>query len=275
VIRDTGARRHSDEMTNVPKVSASGVRELGRQAARASLFAPAVAFCCAWLAQHRSDPGHQSAAQILMVLSWSLVAFGVVAAVFALGRMRVEGRKGILLQAATGLLVNVAIVALIVGFWVRVSQGWSPPVERDWQAYSPADARFSVLFPGRPREDVESNGRIEQHRLNIKQADGTWFGIDWIEIPGGIKPDEINEFLEGQTAHFGSNGTLMEKQAIAQGRHPGMRSTWRTPTGALIDRRTYVADGRTITAMTGVASEHAQARAADIDRFFSSFKLAN
>jgi hypothetical protein len=232
----------------------------------------------AWLARGQGEfQTYRRGVLVLVYVGWAMIGLGVLAGAFALARMRTDGRRGILVQATLGLAMNLAFAGGIVYFrFVKPSPtGPGAPLVAagDWRTYAPDGWGISVLLPGTPAEQTrQADSGVVQHAANIKQWDGTWFGVDWIDVPG-LNAATADDFLTAATEDFKKSATLKDARPMTNAGYPGRDSTWALPTGATIRRRMFVVGSRAYTVMAGVAESEAAGRAGDLERFFESVKI--
>ena len=211
------------------------------------------------------------------MIGWGVIALGVAAALFALWRVRTQGRRGILFQAVIGMTLNLLFIGGNV--WLGLhpyapAASRSQQLQGEWRTYSPTGGRYSILMPGAPYEQMDKiDGRLDHYMANLKQPDGTWFGVDYADIPGLDIPANIDDFLEQGIAHFNADATLLERRPFASGSYPGRDTKWRLQSGSLIYRRIFVAHGRMYAVMVGATTGQADARASEIRQFFDSFVI--
>ena len=86
-------------------------RTVGQQAAMASWMAPILVAMGNNLI---ASSGNRSAPMYMGFVSVALIAFGIILAAFALARVSKEGRKGILIPAIVGLVLNSVIFSFYV-----------------------------------------------------------------------------------------------------------------------------------------------------------------
>jgi len=89
------------------------------QCARASVIAPFVSVLLAGMTGFRIEVGGATTA-ILVAIDWGLLLFGLLAAVFALIRVKTQGPKGLLIPGIIGALLNGFLIASIVYMFIAL-----------------------------------------------------------------------------------------------------------------------------------------------------------
>jgi hypothetical protein len=195
--------------------------------------------------------------------------------------------------AGGALLVLAAVIAVVTAKHLGrqtpadrtappASEALRPPeadVPPGWQAFSPPGGRFTVLLPGDPKETKSvsqtERGAIETHTFAIEAGANT-YAVSWFDFPGVVpQGPQIKGALEG-----GKNGLLeklgrikvLKDEEITFDGFPGKEVVVENREKRYtLTVRLYLVRQRTYTLMA--SAPLGQSDAADVQRFFASFRL--
>ena len=114
---------------------------------------------------------------------------------------------------AAGLILFAAVTALA----------------RKDETYSPEAGRFTVNFPGKPKETKQATksavGELKVYTATYATSDGNVYMVSYTDFPeGAAKPENNDTFYKGVRAGLiGKNGKVVEEKEIALGadKRPG------------------------------------------------------
>jgi Protein kinase domain len=148
-----------------------------------------------------------------------------------------------------------------------------------WQSFSPPGGRFTVLLPGEPKKDVKASqterGPIETCTFTIESGQHT-YAAGWFDFPGIVpQGPQIKNALEGGQQGLLKNlgdVTILKDEEIALDGHPGKEVVIENKDKRYtLTVRLYLVRQRTYTLLA--SAPLGQADAADVKRFFASFRL--
>jgi hypothetical protein len=97
------------------------------------------------------------------------------------------------------------------------------------EAYAPADGRFSVRFPGKPKESTQTAksaiGELKVVTATYAFSDGSAFMVSYTDFPdGAAKSENSGTLFDGVREGLkGKDGKLLDEQEVKVGadKHPG------------------------------------------------------
>lgn len=150
------------------------------------------------------------------------------------------------------------------------------PVARDraeWQTFSSTTGGFSVLLPGTPTEDTqtdkaEDGGTYEQHFFTVSHPEGGYL-VSYTDLP----EDEVTQLgtdaaldaaIQGMTEE---GAQVLSQREISLLGYPGRAIEARDSDGSIYNTQIFLVRGRLyfLAALTSNTS--------DVERFFNSFNL--
>ncbi len=168
--------------------------------------------------------------------------------------------------------VNIALMALLALAVAGCDPGYK------WQQVSNAAGRFTVDFPGQPKEQTQRvatpAGMITMH-IFIFESSNTAFTVMYNDYPdvvvqGSDKNAILTGARDGAVGNVG--GTVSDESQITVNGHPGRQFTVSVPSKKLeIKSKIMLVDNRLYQVM--VAGRPGQATSADTSRFLNSFVL--
>lgn len=187
------------------------------------------------------------------------------------------------------LLILISCVSFCFAQTNKSSEDEPPPrPEKEfnptsWKEYSSAEGRFSILFPGTPKEEIQSidvqGGQFKIHVHNLKAF--AEYGVIYADysIPVG-DPNVANQVLDNgaRGAAAEVNAELLSVSAISIDGHPGRLLRERLPNGNLLQAKMYLVGQRlyqiAVTMPKAEASsDMGKAFERFADKFLDSFKL--
>ena len=153
-----------------------------------------------------------------------------------------------------------------------------------WKEYSPAEGRFTILFPGIPKETIQSvdvlGGQIKIHIHNLKA--GGEYGVIYADYPIPVgNPDVANRVLDsgakGAVAEV--NAELLSMTEISIDGYPGRLLREKLPDGKILKAKMYLVGQRLFQiAVTmpraDTTQDGGQSYEKFADKFLNSFKLS-
>ena len=161
----------------------------------------------------------------------------------------------------------------------------SKAVERDpesWKESSSREGRFSVKFPGTPKEDTQSVGefRLKIHHLTTFAE----YSVMYADYPEWANDNDprvaqsiLDNGLKGAVAEV--NSKLLEVEEVSLDNHPGRRYKEKMPNGSILRGKTFLVGHRlyqiAITTPTeeGAPAEEINFYQAVSNKFLESFHL--
>jgi hypothetical protein len=171
-------------------------------------------------------------------------------------------------------VVGVLLLLLVVG---ALLAGCG---QTAWSEFSSVDGAFSVLMPGTPTEQTQSQdtdlGAIEVHSFTFEQG-GVAYLVGYNDLPAAVleavTPAVIlDSACGGQVEKV--NGTLLNKEEIMLGTYPGrdLEIQIQDSTGtSSLRSRTFLIRDRLYQVM--VVGPKGQITSPDTTKFLDSFKL--
>jgi len=154
-----------------------------------------------------------------------------------------------------------------------------------WKEYSSAEGRFSILFPGTPKEETKSldvqGAKFKLHIHKLKTF--SEYGVIYADYPIPLDdPDVAKRVLDNGARGAASsvNAELLSVTEISIGGHPGRLLTERLPDGSALKAKMYLVGQRLYQiAVTMPKAESGpdggKALEKFADKFLDSFKLVN
>lgn len=155
-----------------------------------------------------------------------------------------------------------------------------------WKPFSSAQGRFSILFPGEPKEMTEVNnipaGSVVERRAQLI-TNIAWYEANFAAGPVTVEtPDRMIAALDAMRNDVLARnpGQLLTETSINIQGHPGRQVVWRTEKGLLMKVRFIVSGNRiysllfAIPEQNDLSDEIRQFRKSIEAKFFESFKLS-
>lgn len=97
------------------------------------------------------------------------------------------------------------------------------------ETYSPESGRFTVNFPGKPKETKQTAksavGELKVYTATYATSDGNVYMVSYTDFPeGAAKPENSDTFYKGvRTGLIGKNGKVVDEKEITVGpdKRPG------------------------------------------------------
>jgi hypothetical protein len=152
-----------------------------------------------------------------------------------------------------------------------------------WKEYSSAEGRFSILFPGTPKEEVQSvdiqGGQFKIHILNLKAL--SEYGVIYADYPipvgdSNVAKQVLDSGAKGAVAEVRSE--LLSMTDISIDGLPGRLLREKLPNGNILKVKMYLVGKRLYqiaVTMPGVdtTSDMGKSYEQFADKFLDSFKL--
>lgn len=145
--------------------------------------------------------------------------------------------------------------------------------QADWQKFSSDEGRFTVLLPGTPSEESQTDKTedgipYQEHYFSVTQPNAVYF-VTYSDIAGEevnqVDPDAV---LKAATEGLLSDGgKLVSNHEISLSGYPGREIQYRDSQGNLGNTRIFLVGGR-LYQLVAIASN-----SDDIQMFFNSFEL--
>jgi hypothetical protein len=121
--------------------------------------------------------------------------------------------------------VNRSWLVAVVLVLVAAPAGAQPRGEK----YEPKDGRFSVRFPGKPKEATQTAasqiGDLKVVTATYANSDGSAFMVSYTDFPeGAAKPENSGTLFDGVREGLkGKDGKLLDEKEVKVGtdKHPG------------------------------------------------------
>ena len=152
----------------------------------------------------------------------------------------------------------------------------------NWQEYQSQTGRYSILMPGKPKEQTQSVdsavGALDMHIASFDDRSGAYLVV-YVDYPADlIRSGQANDILDGtaQGAVANVNGQLARQQDFPLGTVPGREVEFDAPAQGTqpathVKARYFLANNRLYQVM--VVAQQSQGALADAQKFFDSFKL--
>ena len=149
--------------------------------------------------------------------------------------------------------------------------------EKEWATFTSEDGGFSILFPGKPEEQIESVstaiGTIETEFFIVEQKDRA-YSLNYADYPKEIiAASDAGSMLDGagMGAVSNVNGELLDEKEITLDGYPGREIRIEVKEDdIIIHARFYLVENRLYVVQAVSKSE---ASTPDIDKFLDSFQL--
>ncbi|MCA1592122.1 MAG: energy transducer TonB [Acidobacteria bacterium] len=192
----------------------------------------------------------------------------------------------------TSLLLAALVAGALPGFAQTGKPSVEPPppvaVEyssKAWKEFSSAEGRFTVLLPGTPTPQVQTQdtaiGKLDVHTFTLTTS--MQYGVMFVDYPRTMEDSgAAKQFLDGARdgGVKGVNGTLLEEKETSLDGHPGRIIKVRVGDGYVMRVKFYVVKNRLYqlgVTMWDKDAPEAAARFHDetAARFLDSFKLTS
>ena len=154
-----------------------------------------------------------------------------------------------------------------------------------WKEYSSAEGRFSILFPGTPKEETQSldvqGAKFELHIHKLKAF--AEYGVIYADYAIPVDDPEVAKRVLDNAARGAAasvDAELLGLTEISIDGHPGRLLTERLPDGSALKAKMFLVGRRLY--QIAVTMPKAEARPGDsnnlekfADKFLDSFKLVN
>jgi hypothetical protein len=151
-----------------------------------------------------------------------------------------------------------------------------------WTEYSSAEGRFSILFPGTPKEEVQSvDAQGVQFKIHIHNLKAfSEYGVIYADYPipvgdPNIAKQVLNSGAKGAVAEVKSE--LLSITDIALDGHPGRLLKEKLPNGSILKIKMYLVGQRlyqiAVTMPVDTTSDMGKSYEKFADKFLDSFKL--
>lgn len=148
-----------------------------------------------------------------------------------------------------------------------------PIAQGDWQKFSSTAGRFSVLMPGTPTEEtqtdkIEDGRTYQQYYFTVTQPEGVYF-VAYSEFPGSeVSQVDADTILEAASEGIlVDGGRLLSQREISLEGYPGREIEYEDSEGNLSNTRIFLVEER-LYQLIAIASN-----SDDVSRFFDSFEL--
>lgn len=138
----------------------------------------------------------------------------------------------------------------------------------EWVRVAPAGADFSVMMPGKPKEETKGDSEYSSHSFSV-MTDISVYLVEIGNYAPHVKIDPATE-LAGNRDNFvkGIDGKLIESKEIVLDGHSGLEFTAEN-SHSLARCRVYVSGKRVYMLVAGVTKN--QDDSANVNRFLASF----
>jgi hypothetical protein len=152
------------------------------------------------------------------------------------------------------------------------------PAADQWKEYSPEGTGFTVLMPGTPKVEQQSQptdvGPIMMY-IHMVERDNAAFLVMYSDFPAEmVKAVDADTLLDGGVNGAAQGGKLISQKKIEIDGHKGREFVAEKAEGTLqltLKARTYLVGNRLYQAITSAVK--GSEPWADIDKFLDSFKL--
>jgi hypothetical protein len=144
----------------------------------------------------------------------------------------------------------------------------SAPATEQWKRFSSTAGKFTVLFPGTPKETSKTSGPITFYTTDFTQeieGPDTEFIVVYAEVPVAKSKDVFDGFNKG----VASTGRVLTSRDIKLEKYPGKETTVAVTEDGItvtVQARTYTVDDRFYAVVSAGPD-------ADKQKFFDSFAL--
>src|SRR5947209_8086648 len=130
-----------------------------------------------------------------------------------------------------------------------------------WKSFTSREGRFSILFPGVPKEKTQEEnvreGRIIGHQFQLISTMAL-YQVNFVDFPVRVDaPEKIKPVLDGMRMDALERlrgQVLSESDMIIEG-HPGRYLVWRTDTGVLMKARYILSSNRIYSLLFGIPEQ--------------------
>jgi len=149
----------------------------------------------------------------------------------------------------------------------------------EWKEYASQDGRFTVDFPGTPKQAKEPRqtkfGRVDAQLVILAPDKGVFYGVAYLDYPESVlKAHGADELLDGasDSALKGVKGGRVEGQEkLTLSGNPGRQLTIGAPGNLRLTVRIYLVKTRLYQVISSVSKD--KEKEAEPKRFLESFKI--
>jgi hypothetical protein len=151
--------------------------------------------------------------------------------------------------------------------------------EPSWKSFESKEGRFTVEFPGVPRQRSNTRptarfGTLEQHMFLLEVPNVGVFTVSYMDYPRGAmdkyKPDQLLDDARDNALKI-AKGKLLSETKVTMNGFPGRVIVFDGANNLVFTAHYYVAKERVYTALAYVPK--ASGDSAEVKRFLASFKL--
>jgi Fas apoptotic inhibitory molecule (FAIM1) len=187
-------------------------------------------------------------------------------------------------KAAWAAGITVVAWALLIAFVATVTVGRTLLTlgQPNWQEYQSQAGRYSILMPGKPKEQTQSVdsavGVLDMHSASFEDRSGAYLAM-YVDYPADqIRSGQATDILDGaaQGAVAKVKGKLARQQNFSLGAIPGREIEFDAPAQGTqpamhVKVHYFLVNNRLYQVM--VVAQQNQDLPADAQKFFDSFKL--
>ncbi|MDH6061415.1 hypothetical protein NWP17_13375 [Chrysosporum bergii ANA360D] len=158
----------------------------------------------------------------------------------------------------------------------------TPPVQPQWRLFTAPDGRFTVLMPGKPERNRETQKtHMGEINLEIFVAEPPRQEVAYLVVSndfpysyGKITPPEVilNNAANMALKTTGSN-LISQRNLPSSNGHPGKEIEYVNAGGKITRSRMYLADGRLYQVMVITTKKQQRTLAKTITGYLNSFQL--
>jgi hypothetical protein len=149
----------------------------------------------------------------------------------------------------------------------------------DWKDFSSPDGRFTVEFPGTPKQVKDPRqtkfGKVEAQLVILSVSNKVFYGVEYLDYPASVlRAHGADELLDdaSDSAVKGVKGARIEsKETINVNGNPGRQLVLSAPGNLQLTMRMYLVKNRLYQVIASVGQ--GEEKTADPKRFLDSFKL--
>lgn len=149
----------------------------------------------------------------------------------------------------------------------------------DWKELTSADGRFSVDFPGTPKQVKDPRqtkfGKVEAQLVILSVSNKVFYGVAYLDYPASVlKAHGADELLDDaiDSAVKGVKGARIEsKENVTQNGSPGRQLVLTAPGNLQLTMKMFLVKNRLYQVIASVGK--GEEKIADPKRFLDSFKL--
>jgi hypothetical protein len=143
--------------------------------------------------------------------------------------------------------------------------------QETWAQFSPKQGGFTVLMPGKPIEEKESDksddGTTESYTYTVEAKEGA-FLLGYTEFPSDISANDPQGLLDAATEGLAQDGgKLLRQRKISLSGIPGREVQYKNADGTTGTARIFVMKRR-LYQLHAIATQ-----TQDVKKFFDSFKF--